>query len=153
MHIPDQPALLLAGWSMPYQQLPGTHPARRRNKAFTQFFLEKIAGVQRAEPSGAVRAGRRPGEGGGCRAAPCRCPRRTPPRRGVPAAKARVQGSALPLSAQDAAPARGMSRRSRTIPLNEQPHGFDAGADCSVRVVYDRIVKPQPFALLVGDGQ
>ena len=40
-----------------------THSPPQRNKAFTQFFLEKIAGVQRAEPSGAVRAGRRPGGG------------------------------------------------------------------------------------------
>ncbi len=38
-------------------------PARRRDEAFTQFFLEKIAGVQRAAPSGAIRVGCLPGEG------------------------------------------------------------------------------------------
>ena len=56
----NRPALLLAGLSAVQRQLSryqSPRPARRRNEAFTQFFLEKIAGVQRAAPFGAVRIG------------------------------------------------------------------------------------------------
>ena len=61
MHSADLPAVLLAGRSTVYKRTGMKkilRPARRRNEAFTQFFLEKIAGVQRAEPFGAVRVGR-----------------------------------------------------------------------------------------------
>ena len=56
----NRPALLLTGLSAVQKQLSryqSPRPARRRNEAFTQFFLEKIAGVQRAAPFGAVRIG------------------------------------------------------------------------------------------------
>ena len=60
MHSADLPAVLLAGRSTVYKRTGMKkilRPARRRNEAFTQFFLEKIAGVQRAAPSGAVHTG------------------------------------------------------------------------------------------------
>jgi len=71
-------------------------PRRSGNKAFTQFFLEKIAGA--GQRPAAVRAGRLPGEG--------RCPRRTAVRVGHVTITSHIQqrasrGSCSPLSCPD----------------------------------------------------
>ena len=124
MQYPDRPAILLAGRSALHKQsaqYPNPRPARRRSRDAQHLRgLGSMtpAGVQRAAPSGArrkgagagqnpaaVRAGRRPGEGQESRGQ----------RPLVHAAKARVQGRALPLSAQDAAPARGGSPEGRAL--------------------------------------
>ena len=135
MQYPDRPAILLAGRSALHKQsaqYPNPRPARRRSRDAQHLRgLGSMtpAGVQRAAPSGArrkgagagqnpaaVRAGRRPGEGQESRGQ----------RPLVHAAKARVQGRALPLSAQDAAPARGGSPEGRALWCTPQRRGCRA---------------------------
>ena len=71
----------------------------------------------------------------GCRAEPCRPPRRRPLRRGVLAAKARVQGRALPPAAQAAPPARSACRKGTGAGQSPAARraGGPSGEECSPR--------------------